>query len=471
MTALEHYATRAQAIAATIPVSVEAIEITRYATGYPLSYATYIPGTSGGPLAFQEAGGHWWELDTSSGMVNALWFGARGDDSTDNQTAFDATRAYAVAHNLTMGIPDGIYRHSGKNVWGYEKLKIHALGSQVRLKHTGSGVANEFSGIALYPGSQGAAGGVFGGPNRIILDGNASTTNLVLVDNWHFGDMKIAGRNATNAIFFCQNTGIVGASAVESTFDIKISLNYTGASTTIPLFGIRATSLAACTFTEMVVESVGNVAGAAPGVSLVNCIGNVFYSGTVESCLAGGMSISAGCSRNTFINVHCEVNGSQQDWTIAGSNNTFICCAGAGTASGQYLSGSYNNFIACNLEGMAVQPGAIENNFDRTTVLTAFADGGTRTSVDATTLVIPKQFRRGSLTIEADTAIPAGGTAGAGLKMSSTTNFGVFFGSGMPTLAAAQGSIYMRTDGGGPSSRMYINTNGSTAWTPVTTAI
>lgn len=76
----------------------------------------------------------------------------------------------------------------------------------------------------------------------------------------------------------------------------------------------------------------------------------------------------------------------------------------------------------------------------------------------------------GALQLLAATTVPAGGTAGAGLKMSSTANLGIFFGSGVPTLAAAQGSLYLRTDGSDTSTRMYINTNGSTGWTNVTTA-
>lgn len=67
------------------------------------------------------------------------------------------------------------------------------------------------------------------------------------------------------------------------------------------------------------------------------------------------------------------------------------------------------------------------------------------------------------------TAIPAGGTAGSGLKLSSTANFGVFFGSGSPTLAAAKGSLYLRSDGSGVADRAYINTDGSTTWTAVAT--
>lgn len=68
------------------------------------------------------------------------------------------------------------------------------------------------------------------------------------------------------------------------------------------------------------------------------------------------------------------------------------------------------------------------------------------------------------------TAIPAGGTAGAGLLVSSTSNFGVFFGSGAPSLSAAKGSLYLRSDGSTTSNRMYVNTDGGTTWTAVTTA-
>jgi hypothetical protein len=68
------------------------------------------------------------------------------------------------------------------------------------------------------------------------------------------------------------------------------------------------------------------------------------------------------------------------------------------------------------------------------------------------------------------TATPAGGTAGSGLMMGSTTNLGIFFGSGAPSLSAAQGSLYIRSDGSSTSTRLYVNTNGTTGWTNVTTA-
>jgi len=76
----------------------------------------------------------------------------------------------------------------------------------------------------------------------------------------------------------------------------------------------------------------------------------------------------------------------------------------------------------------------------------------------------------GSMQALSATAIPAGGTAGAGVKIFSTSNFGVFGGSGAPTLSAAKGSLYLRSDGSGTGDRAYINTDGGTTWTALTTA-
>ena len=87
-----------------------------------------------------------------------------------------------------------------------------------------------------------------------------------------------------------------------------------------------------------------------------------------------------------------------------------------------------------------------------------------------------KQFANGLLQIvgsihaHMSTAIPAGGTAGAGLLVSSTSNFGVFFGSGAPSLSAAKGSLYLRSDGSATNNRAYINSDGGTTWTALTTA-
>lgn len=75
-----------------------------------------------------------------------------------------------------------------------------------------------------------------------------------------------------------------------------------------------------------------------------------------------------------------------------------------------------------------------------------------------------------SLSIAAATATPAGGSQAARIVFGTTAHLGIYFGSGAPTVSAAQGSLYIRTDGSSTSTRMYINTNGATTWTNVTTA-
>lgn len=72
------------------------------------------------------------------------------------------------------------------------------------------------------------------------------------------------------------------------------------------------------------------------------------------------------------------------------------------------------------------------------------------------------------VTVMSATAPAAGGTFM--LKTGSTAALGLYVGSGAPTISAAQGSLYLRTDGSSTSTRLYVNTDGATTWTNVTTA-
>lgn len=131
--------------------------------------------------------------------------------------------------------------------------------------------------------------------------------------------------------------------------------------------------------------------------------------------------------------------------------------AGAGRVVGQG-SAAYPafSFIGDDNTGV-VSPAADQVGFS--------AGGTTRFWVTTSSMqsTLPARFLNGF-------AIPANGSAGNGIMMSSTSNFGIFFGSGAPTLSAAQGSLYLRSDGSTTTNRAYINTNGSTGWTALTTA-
>lgn len=75
----------------------------------------------------------------------------------------------------------------------------------------------------------------------------------------------------------------------------------------------------------------------------------------------------------------------------------------------------------------------------------------------------------GIITALSGTAPVAAGSQA--LALNNTASFGVFTGSGVPTVSAAKGSLYLRTDGTGATDRAYINTNGSTTWTAIVTVV
>lgn len=75
----------------------------------------------------------------------------------------------------------------------------------------------------------------------------------------------------------------------------------------------------------------------------------------------------------------------------------------------------------------------------------------------------------GVITNSSGIATPAGGSTAARLLFGTTAGFGVYYGSGAPTVSAAKGSIYLRSDGTGTLDRCYVNTDGSTTWTAFTT--
>jgi hypothetical protein len=73
-----------------------------------------------------------------------------------------------------------------------------------------------------------------------------------------------------------------------------------------------------------------------------------------------------------------------------------------------------------------------------------------------------------SITAMQGVALVSGGTA-SGYDFFSVANFGIFAGTGVPTIAAGTGSLYLRNDGSTATTRIYVNQNGSTTWTAMTT--
>src|SRR3546814_2471805 len=94
--------------------------------------------------------------------------------------------------------------------------------------------------------------------------------------------------------------------------------------------------------------------------------GNTILGGTVESNSHGGIHIATTCERNTWLNMHNELNGSGPDWKIEGNYNILIGCAGVATAASlataaNIINGDYNQIIGGVYDDLEIGSGASNN--------------------------------------------------------------------------------------------------------------
>ena len=201
--------------------------------------------------------------------------------------------------------------------------------------------------------------------------------------------------------------------------------------------------------------------------------------GTINTS-AGKLNLSAFAGSTTYIGNNSA--GSSIAVSTGGSSQT----ATSGTYITNEITGSFAPSSTSTMVSIPLHinptinysagtPGAGSYQALRIAVVETALPTGTNYLIHAnagasgTTARFLVESANGALTACAGTAIPAGGATGSGLKVSSTANFGVFFGSGAPSLSAAKGSMYLRSDGSGTTDRAYINTDGGTTWTALTT--
>jgi hypothetical protein len=102
----------------------------------------------------------------------------------------------------------------------------------------------------------------------------------------------------------------------------------------------------------------------------------------------------------------------------------------------------------------------VTGTFGAATSVTSLAATGavTAASVSAT----------GNVTADSNVGLVAGG-ASAFIATNVAAGMGIYIGSGAPTVAAAKGSLYLRSDGSSASTRLFVS-DGGTTWIAVTTA-
>lgn len=138
----------------------------------------------------------------------------------------------------------------------------------------------------------------------------------------------------------------------------------------------------------------------------------------------------------------------------ASSDNTAL-----GSNAGLLATGSRNVFIGKSAG--AQQTTGDDKLYIANTNTTAPLIGG---DFAAQTLSI-----NGVAILAANVATPAGGSTTARHLFGTTAGFGIYYGSGVPTVSAAKGSLYIRSDGTGANDRAFINTDGGTTWTAIVT--
>jgi len=278
-----------------------------------------------------------------------------------------------------------------------------------------------------------ATGNVTGGnllSTTLSLSGNVlsainTTANITTTANISGGNVLVSGVTTS--------TGNIAGGNLRTTGQMSATGNVTGGNVN----------------TAGLITATGNVTG---GNLLATA--NVIVTGNVTS---GNIIIASASTAATYSATGNVIGGNV---TTGGQVSATANITGGNIRTGGQVSATGN------ITGGNVLGGANVNAtlFTGTTISVAGnVTGGNILSSAVISAV-------GNARILSGTAVPAGGTAGAGYKMSSVTNLGVFFGSGAPTLSAAQGSLYMRTDGSTTNTRLYVNTDGATAWTSVTTA-
>jgi hypothetical protein len=106
---------------------------------------------------------------------------------------------------------------------------------------------------------------------------------------------------------------------------------------------------------------------------------------------------------------------------------------------------------------------SINGSTGAVTVTGTFGAATSVTSLAATTITAT-----GNITADSNVGLVAGG-ASAFIATNVAAGMGMYIGSGAPTVAAAKGSIYLRSDGSSTSTRLYVS-DGGTTWIAVTTA-
>jgi hypothetical protein len=371
--------------------------------------------------------------DTSAAFDVSLVFTSAPALSAARTLTIDMSN---VAHTLDLGATANTITFPSAASYTVAGLSVAGTWSATQTSMTLSGATLTGATVlpdsgAISPAGELHLGGA--GAARIDIQGTytSANANLIRLNGTHASSVTTTQRAGVLAPIIAPS----GASlALIRGFEVNPTLNSTAFTTSYDGF-VSSLVLGA------------SFSGVLPNVIMFRAIQPSISGGSITSyegfhvdTITNGNGITAGTVTNTGIQV-----------------GLFTAAAGVGGA------------IVNTAAKFFVPSSSSAGNTDRALWLTG--NGGaasTKYALDSDSTAASRFS--GNLTVMRATAIPAGGTAGAGFMVSSTANFGMFFGSGAPTLTAAKGSFYLRSDGSATNNRAYINTDGGTTWTALTTA-
>lgn len=221
------------------------------------------------------------------------------------------------------------------------------------------------------------------------------------------------------------------------------------------------------TFSTVEITGSGTVLTVDTGNSSLG--GNLLVSGTATfdnafSVVSGnnGVSInsgtgSLGISTDASATTVSIASGSAVKTLTVGSSN--------GASASTFQSGSGGLSITSNGGNLGLNSGVGTLGISIDVHATALSIG---TGAAAKTIVAGNTTS--GTTIALNTPSGTNVVINQGIALGTSSGPTITAGSGAPSFSAAQGSLYLRTDGSSSSTRAYINSNGSTGWIAVTTA-
>jgi hypothetical protein len=191
--------------------------------------------------------------------------------------------------------------------------------------------------------------------------------------------------------------------------------------------------------------------------TISNATGDTGDSGTLE--LAGGGDFSS--TRGSYIISYGNEHGSKPGRLELVAGDT-----GYISTTGDIKTTAASTIVSTDAENKGIQFSAAPNVVDPSKGAYVYMTGA---SSGVPGLLQLSGGNNGYIHVHPAFSTPAGGSSATGIRL-GTAGPGIYFGSGAPSVSAAKGSLYLRSDGSGTADRAYINTNGSTTWTALTTA-